>query len=339
MIKRVLTGMRTTGKLHLGHYVGALKNWKEIQDRGEHECFFLLADVQALTTHADNPKVLVESVRDVVLDWLSVGLDPTRPNVHFVLQSQVMGRYALSQLFLMIAGKNEVERNPTLKTELKQQDRDVTMGFMTYPVDQAADIYMVTPPPEKGNQLLVPVGEDQVPHLEYSRVLAQRFNQKYGSVFQPCGALVGQVGRLIGTDGQAKMSKSLNNAIYLSDDSATVQRKAMNMFTDPKRIRPDIPGNTDDSNPVFAYHRAFNSDTEEVTDLTNRYQQGKIGDVEVKQKLIKALELLLAPIRERRAQFANTDLREILIAGTETASKICNQVTQMAMDKMFLKYP
>jgi len=241
-------------------------------------------------------------------DWLAVGLDPTKSNVHFVLQSQVPERHELSVLLMMIAEYSEVMRNPTLKSELKNQ-KSATMGFMAYPVDQVADIYMVSPtPPERGDRLLVPVGEDQVPHLEYARVLARRFNRKYGSVFVPCSALVGDVGRLVGTDGQAKMSKSLGNTINLADDPKTVESQVMRMFTDPKRTRSDIPGETE-NNPVFIYHRAFNPDIAEVADLTERYQQGKVGDVEVKRKLAKALNDFLDPIRDRRVKFA------ILISG------------------------
>lgn len=341
--KRALTGMRTTGRLHLGHYIGALEQWIQVQERGNIECFFLLADVQALTTHADRPEILAESIRDVVLDWLAVGLDPHQPNVHFVLQSQVPERGALSQLLQMIAYKKEVERNPTLKAELKQQwdsRNPITMGFMTYPVDQVADILMVCPyPPKPGDELLVPVGEDQVPHLEYARVLARRFNEKYGQrVFLPCEPMVGRVGRLVGTDGQAKMSKSLDNAIYLSDDPETVRRKVMRMFTDPKRVRADIPGETED-NPVFIYHRAFNPDEAEVTDLTERYQKGRVGDVEVKGKLAKTLNAFLDPIRERRRQFERTDLRELVVAGTHAARETCKPVLAAATEAMYLRFP
>ncbi|OGM09029.1 tryptophan--tRNA ligase [Candidatus Woesebacteria bacterium RBG_16_36_11] len=337
--KRVLTGMRTTGALHLGHYVGALKQWKEVQDSNQYECFFLLADVQALTTHAHKPELLSQSVKDVVLDWLAIGLDPTLANVHFVLQSQVKERYELSILLSMIAGYNEVMRNPTLKDELKNQ-KDVTIGFMTYPVDQVADIYMVSPyPPEKGQELLVPVGEDQVPHLEYARVLARRFNKMYGPVFVPCDALVGEIGRLVGIDGQAKMSKSLGNSIDLSDDKETVTAKVKSMFTDPKRIRPDIPGETE-NNPVFIYHRAFNPNKEEVADLTERYQKGKVGDVEVKEKLAKALNNFLDPVRERRVQAQKSaDIGEIVRSGTEVARKACIPVVEAVREYMHLKYP
>ncbi len=339
-LKRVLTGIRPTGKLHLGHYVGALEQWVKIQQDPSFDCFFLLADLQALTTHSDRPHDLPTSVKEIVLDWLSVGLDPQKANVNFVLQSQVLERHLLSLLFQLISYKNEVERNPTLKSELKDQEgKSTTVGFMTYPVDQVADICMVSPYPfQKENQVLVPVGEDQVPHLEYARVLARRFNEKYGEVFTPCSALVGKVGRLVGTDGQAKMSKSLNNCIYLSDDQQTVKDKVKKMFTDPKRTSPDVPGETK-NNPVFIYHRAFNPNQQEVADLAERYQKGKVGDVEVKEKLALALNTFLEPIRERRASFEKIDIREILVDGTSQARKSCQQITQAAMEKMFLTYP
>lgn len=336
--KRVLTGMRTTGELHLGHYVGALEEWVRIQNEGDHECFFLLADVQALTTHAKEPAKLTQSVRDVVLDWLAVGLDPNLPNIHFVLQSQIPERYELSAQFMMIAKYAEVMRNPTLKTELEQQP-DASMGFMAYPVDQVADIYMVSPtPPRTGDRLLVPVGEDQVPHLEYTRVLGRRFNKQYGPVFVPCDPLVGKVGRLVGTDGKAKMSKSLGNAISLSDTEASVTEKVRRMFTDPKRIRPDMPGETED-NPVFIYLRAFDANETEVQELTERYQQGKVGDVEVKRILAQRLNEFLEPIRERRAQHEQTDIRELLEEGTRATREAAKPVVEAVREKMHLTYP
>jgi len=336
-LKRVLTGMRTTGSLHLGHYVGALKQWKEIQDTGEYECFFLLADVQALTTHADHPELLTKSVREVVLDWLSVGLDPNLPHVHFVLQSQVPERHELSVLLSMIARYKEVLRNPTLKTELRTQ-QDATVGFMAYPVDQAADIYMVSPQPGSESELLVPVGRDQSPHLEFANSLARRFNKKYGLVFVPCTALVGKLGRLVGIDGMTKMSKSLNNAINLSDDRKTVEESVRRMFTDPKRVRADIPGDTR-NNPVFIYHRAFNADKAQVRDLGRLYRAGRVGDVEVKRKLAKALNDFLDPIRQRRLQYESVDVRGILEEGTWAARKACQPVVERVRELMHLSYP
>lgn len=283
--------------------------------------------------------MLTQSVKDVVLDWLSVGLNPARPNVHFVLQSQVPERHELSLLLSMIAKNNELVRNPTLKAEMKAL-KEVTLGFISYPVDQAVDIYMVSPtPPEYGDQLLVPVGEDQVPHLEYARELARQFNRKYGQVFVPCEPLVGKVGRLVGIDGQAKMAKSLNNAIYLTDDAITVEAKVMKMFTDPKRVRADIPGTTKD-NPVFIYHNAFNPNKEEIADLTERYGKGKVGDIEVKEKLARVLNNFLDPIRERRAHFEHSaEIRDLLISGTEAARKMCQPVIVSVREKMHLEYP
>lgn len=339
--KRVLTGMRTTGQLHLGHYVGALKQWLEVQNTGDFECYFLLADVQALTTHADRPELLTQSVRDCVLDWLAVGLDPiSRKNVHFVLQSQVLGRADLSIALSMIAKYNEVMRNPTLKSEFKELGDKATIGFMAYPVDQVADIYMVSPtPPGTGDKLLVPVGADQAPHLEYARDLARQFNKQYGEVFVPCEFIIGEVGRLVGIDGQAKMSKSKGNTINLADGATTVEKQVMKMFTDPKHLRADMPGETE-NNPVFMYHRAFNPDKEEVKDLTNRYQNGKVGDVEVKRQLVKALNEFLGPIRERRARLEReVDIREIVISGTKAAEKACAPVIEAVREKMHLVYP
>jgi len=336
--QRVLTGMRTTGQLHLGHYVGALYEWLKIQNEGEYDCYFMLADVQALTTHAKNPALLTQSVKDVVFDWLAVGLDPNLSNIHFVLQSQIPERHELSIQFMMIAKYAEVMRNPTLKNELKNQP-DASMGFMAYPVDQVADIYMVSPiPPKEGDRLLVPVGEDQVPHLEYARTLAKRFNRQYGHVFVPCEPLVGKIGRLVGIDGKAKMSKSLSNAIYLSDDEKTVVEKVKHMFTDPKRIRSDMPGETD-NNPVFTYLRAFDTDVAEVQELTERYQRGKVGDVEVKRILTERLNQFLDPIRTRRAQYENTDIREILEQGTKATRDVAKPVIEAVREKMHLVYP
>lgn len=336
--KRVLTGMRTTGELHLGHYVGALEEWLRIQNEGNHECFFLLADVQALTTHTKDPAKLTQSVRDVALDWLAVGLDPNLPNIHFVLQSQIPERYELSAQFMMIAKYGEVMRNPTLKTELEHQP-DASMGFMAYPVDQAADVYMVSPtPPQAGDQLLVPVGEDQLPHLELTRVLGRRFNKQYGPVFVPCEGLVGKVGRLVGTDGKGKMSKSLGNSISLSDSKEAVDEKVRRMFTDPKRLRPDMPGETE-NNPVFVYLRAFDPNLAEVQELTERYQHGKVGDVEVKRILAERLNQFLEPIRERRAQYAGTDIREILEEGTRVTREAAKPVLESVREKMHLYYP
>ncbi len=336
----VLTGMRTTGKLHLGHFVGALENWREVQNSGEYNCYFLLADLQALTTHAQNPELLLESIRDVVLDWIGVGLNPELRNVHFVLQSQVLERAMLSQLLTMIARYGEVMRNPTLKSELKEQ-KDATVGFMVYPVDQVADILMVSPyPPKQGDFILVPVGEDQVPHLEYTNVLARRFNQRYGKVFALCRPLIGRVGRLVGLNNpKEKASKSRGNVIYLSDDPKTVEEKAMGMYTDPTRIHSTDPGHVE-NNPLFDYLFAFHRDRAKVEEFARFYRQGKIGDVPLKKELAREINVLLDPIRERRAQAQKeADIRAILEAGSQAARKTCRPILEAVKEKMYLQYP
>jgi len=336
--KVVLTGMRTTGSLHLGHYVGALNQWLEIQKAGEHECYFLLADVQALTTHANNPALLTRSVREVTLDWLAVGLDPTLPNVHFVQQSQVPERYELSALLMMIARYNEVMRNPTLKTELERQP-NASMGFMAYPVDQVADIYMVNPyPAQPGDEVLVPVGADQVPHLEYARDLAFRFNRDYGQIFTPCSPLVGEIGRLVGIDGDAKMSKSMGNTINLSDDPKTVKEKVMGMFTDKNHLRVQDPGDSE-NNPVFMYLRAFDPNRDEVEELAAYYRRGGLGDVALKRRLVDVLNNFLDPVRQRRAKVENADIGDILFEGSQAARKACIPVVQAVRELMALVIP
>ena len=340
--RRVLTGMRTTGALHLGHYVGALKNWKEIQDGGEYECFFLLADVQALTTHVGKPEMLTQSVHEVVLDWLSVGLNPSLPRVHFVLQSQIAHRHELSILLSMVTPYSMLMRNPTLKAELEAQE-DATIGFMTYPADQAADIYCVCPtPPQLGDEVLVPTGDDQSPILELAREIARRFNRIYGPVFTPCGMLFGEVGRLPGIFGTGKMSKSAGNTINLSDDTATVADKVKRMVTDPTgenpRMRATDPGVVE-GNPVFIYHDAFNPNTAEVDELKERYRNGRVSDREVKLSLTRVINEFLDPIRERRASLEGMDIREIVVDGTNVASGNCTIVVERMRELMHLQYP
>jgi tryptophanyl-tRNA synthetase len=302
-------------------------------------CYFLLADVQALTTHADNPALLTRSVIEVTKDWLAIGLDPSLPNVHFVLQSQVPERYELSALFMMIARYSEVMRNPTLKTELERQE-NASMGFMAYPVDQVADIYMVNPfPAGPGDEVLVPVGADQVPHLEYARDLAQRFNRDYGQVFTPCKPLVGEVGRLVGIDGKAKMSKSMGNTIELNDSADAVKQKVMGMFTDPNHLRVDDPGDSSDNNPVFMYLRAFDPNRDEVEELAEHYRRGGLGDVALKRRLITVLNDFLEPVRQRRAEIEHADIGNILFDGSHAAREACIPVVQAVRERMALVLP
>lgn len=330
--QRILTGIRPTGALHLGHYVGALKQWLELQD--EYECFFLIADAQALTDHADDVAGIRKAVFEVVLDWLAVELDPRKGA--FAIQSMLPETFELTHYLASVTPQSLVDRNPTLKDEVKQlkEQRGVTVthAFMGYPVSQAADILL-----PRAN--LVPVGEDQVPHIELTREIARRFNRIYGKVFPLPRAKVGVIGRLVGTDGKDKMSKSLGNVIMLSDPSKVVEKKVMAMYTDPKRVRADVPG-TVEGNPVFIYHNAFNTDKAEVRDLEERYRKGKVGDVEVKEKLTRALNAFLDPIRERRAYFETRHqlVIDALVRGTERERKIGEETIRQVRKAMGIHY-
>ena len=292
--KRILTGDRPTGRLHLGHYVGSLRNRIARQDK--YECFFIIADLHTLTTRPEKEHLmeLGDNIRQTVLDYLAVGIDPQRSTIF--VQSAIPETYELNTLFTMLTTVPRLERVPSLKDMAKAARLEaMPLGLLGYPVLQAADILLP-------RAHLVPVGKDNESHVEVTREIARRFNRLYGHVFPVPKALLGEVPTLVGTDGQAKMSKSLDNAIYLSDDVRTVERKVMSMYTDPNRVRADIPGQVE-GNPVFIYHAAFNADQEEVEDLKQRYRQGRVGDVEVKKKLARALNATLDPIRERRAHY------------------------------------
>ncbi|MBN1263656.1 MAG: tryptophan--tRNA ligase [Candidatus Pacebacteria bacterium] len=310
--KRILTGDRPTGKLHLGHYVGTLANRVRLQDR--YECFFIIADLHVLTTRIEKEKIakVKQNIHDLVLDYLSVGIDPGKAVIY--QQSLVPEVAYLALLFSMLVSVPRCQRVPTLKEvmhDLKIQSP--SLGLLTYPVLQAADILMV-----KGN--LVPVGKDQESHIELTRVIAKRFNLLYGEIFPFPEALIGEVPTLPGTDGQTKMSKSVGNCIYLSDNANEVRRKVMAMYTDPTRVHPTDPGHVE-GNPVFVYHEAFNNNQEEVERLKQRYQKGQVGDVEVKEKLVKALNLFLDPIRARRRKYESQPeaIEEIIKKGSQTA--------------------
>jgi len=328
--KRILTGIRPTGSLHLGHYAGALENWVRLQK--EYECFFLIADYQ-VSDYADDIDRVREAVWDVAIDWLSVGLDPE--GSHFVIESMVPQHTELSVLLSWFIPLGRLQRNPTLKAEMEDLDigkKGVPVGFFIYPVMQVANILM-----PRAN--LVPVGEDQLPHIEMTREVARKFNRDFGDVFPEPEGLVGRVPRLVGIDGQAKMSKSLNNAIYLKDDAETLRRKVMSMYTDPTRLRATDPGHVE-GNPVFMYHDAFNPDVDEVNDLKERYVRGAVGDVEVKKKLVVALNNLLEPIRERRAHFeAHPDLvRDALATGSRIGWDTAEQTMIAVRTALRLNY-
>jgi tryptophanyl-tRNA synthetase len=327
--KRILTGDRPTGKLHLGHYVGSLRNRVALQD--EYECFFIIADLHTLTTRPEKEYIveLDRNIRELVLDYLSVDIDPERATIF--VQSAIPETYELNTLFNMLVTVPRLERVPSLKDMAKAAHLEaMPFGLLGYPVLQAADILLP-------RAHLVPVGKDNESHVEVTREVARRFNRLYGRVFPVPKALIGDVPTLVGTDGQAKMSKSLDNAIYLSDDAQTVQRKVMSMFTDPNRVRADIPGRVE-GNPVFIYHDAFNPDHEEVEDLKGRYRRGKVGDVEVKKKLALALNTMLDPIRERRAHYQGRPglVDEVLAEGNRRMRVEAAETMALVRDAMGL---
>ena len=327
--KRILTGDRPTGDLHLGHYVGSLANRVRLQD--EYECFFIIADYHALTTAYDRSAEVQGNIRSLVLDYLSVGMDPERSTIF--LQSLVPEIPELYMLFSMLVSVPRLQRMPALKEVMRDLKLETaTLGLLEYPVLQAADILCV-----RGD--IVPVGKDQASHVELTREIARRFNDLYRPVFPLPEALIGEVPTLPGTDGKTKMSKSVGNAIFLSDDAETVRRKVMSMYTDPTRIHATDPGHVR-GNPVFTYHDAFNGDKEEVADLKRRYRRGRVGDVEVKQRLIRVLDAFLEPIRERRARYeARPGLtEEIVEAGSRRARQEAQETLRLAREAMGLTY-
>ena len=318
--KRILTGDRPTGRMHLGHYVGSLKNRVRLQDT--YTCYFIVADLHVLTTRPQKEHIdaLRENVHEMVLDYLAVGIDPSKSTIY--LQSAVHAVYEMNLFFEMLVTLPRVARLPSIKDMARaahMDDEAIPFGLVGYPILQTADILM-------SRAHLVPVGKDNEAHVEISREIARRFNAYYGEVFPVPEALIGEVPTLVGTDGQAKMSKSLNNAIFLSDDARTVEKRVRGMYTDPNRIRADIPG-TVEGNPVFVYHDVFNPNREEVADLKARYRAGKVGDVEVKQKLTVAINAFLEPIRDRRQRYAESSgyVEEVLYEGTLRMQKVADE--------------
>ena len=321
--------MRPTGKLHLGHLVGALRNWTALQE--QYDCFYLVADWHALTSDYADTSGIAASALDNVADWIAAGVDPERSTVF--IQSLVPEHAELYLLLSMVVPIPWLERVPTYKEQQEQlSEKDLsTLGFLGYPLLQTADIAIY-------DGRFVPVGEDQVPHLELSREAVRRFAQFYGDVLVEPQPLLTPVPRLPGLDNR-KMSKSYGNTIDLSDDADAVTRKVRQMYTDPKRIRADIPG-TVEGNPVFMYHDAFNPDTAEVEDLKSRYRLGTVGDVEVKTKLAKALNAMLDPMRERRRAIAADPgrIREIAIEGSRTARTVAQATMERVRDAVKLRY-
>jgi len=328
--KRILTGDRPTGPLHIGHYVGSLANRVRLQE--EYECFFIIADYQVLTDHLYETKEVAQNIQEIVLDWLSVGMDPEKST--FFIQSRIPEIAELTMYFSMLVTVPRLQRNPTVKEEVKAAKlgkKEMSYGFLGYPVSQAADILFVRAD-------LVPVGADQLPHVEQTREIAQTFNRIFGKVFPIPEALIGEFPRLPGIDGQ-KMSKSRNNAIYLKDSPEEVAKKVMRAYTDPTRIHATDPGHIE-GNVVFAYLDAFNSDKEEMAQLKSEYRKGKIGDVTVKRRLIEVLNKFLDPIRERRREFESKPkvIKEAIISGTERAQKEGKETLKLVREAMHFDY-
>ena len=329
MSTRVVSGMRPTGKLHLGHLVGALRNWTALQDT--HDCFFFVADWHALTSDYADTSGIAGYALDNVTDWLAAGVDPERSTVF--VQSLVPEHAELHLLLSMLIPIPWLERVPTYKEQQDQlSERDLsTYGFLGYPLLQTADVIIY-------DAHKVPVGEDQVPHLELSREVVRRFHNFYGPVFIEPQPLLTHFPRLPGLDNR-KMSKSYGNTIDLSDTSAVVEQKVRQMYTDPKRVRADIPG-TVEGNPVFVYHDAFNPDRVEVDDLKARYREGRVGDVEVKKKLARALDTALEPLRARRAELDAHPSRvlEIVHDGSRKARAVAVETMARVREAMKLRY-
>ena len=323
--KRILTGDHPTGHLHLGHWIGSIKNRVALQD--QYECYFIIADLHTLTTKPQKEDILRlrDHMRNMVIDYLACGIDPKKSTIY--LQSATSAVYEMNLIFEMLISMNRLTGLPSIKEMARNAHLDnesVPFGLIGYPVLQTADILMP-------RAHLVPVGKDNEAHIELARDIARRFNQYYGEVFPLPEALLSETPTLIGTDGKGKMSKSAHNTIFLSDDAKTVEKKVKGMYTDPNRIHAHTPG-TVEGNPVFIYHDIFNPRREEVEELKTRYREGKVGDVEVKERLIVALNEFLDPIRERRKLFENEKglIEEIIYEGTERM----NAISQITLKEM-----
>lgn len=326
----VLTGDRPTGSLHLGHYVGSMQNRLKLQNQYD-SCFYMVADIQALTDNFDNPQKVRQNVMEVVLDNLAVGLDPQKTNIF--IQSMIPQIAELTVLFLNMTTLQRLLQNPTIKTEVAQKGysleigekdsttgKGVPAGFLCYPVSQAADILFA-------KATHIPVGNDQLPVIEQAREIARMFNRYYGEVFPQPQAVLSDIQRLVGTDGNAKASKSLGNAIFLKDSPDVIEQKVRGMYTDPDHIRVEDPGKVE-GNVVFAYLDAFDPQKDEVAQLKQQYQAGGLGDMVLKKRLIGVLRDLLDPIREKRETLADNmdEVEKIVQTGTEKALE-CAEAT------------
>lgn len=333
--KIILTGDRPTGKLHIGHYVGSLKNRVQLQNTGDYETFIMIADMQALTDNARDPEKIRNSLIQVALDYLAVGIDPAKSTIF--VQSQIPALSELTQHYMNLVSVARLERNPTVKTEIKQKafGQSIPAGFFTYPVSQAADITAF-----KADT--VPVGDDQEPMLEQTREIVRSFNNIYQKevLVEPEGYFPPKgMGRIPGLDGNAKMSKSLGNAIYLADDEETIQKKVMSMYTDPQHIRVEDPGHIE-GNTVFTYLDIFDPDKQKVQELKDQYQAGGLGDVKIKRYLNEVLQNELRPIRERREKYeADIDaVYQILKDGSDKANAVAEQTLKEVRDAIGINY-
>jgi tryptophanyl-tRNA synthetase len=348
---RLLTGDTPTGRLHLGHWVGSVENRIAMQD--DYECYFLIANLQAFTTRWEKPDEVHQNVMDLMIDYLAVGIDPKKSTIF--LQSEIAAIAELTLFFSMLVPFPRVMRNPTIKDEIRDKGlgENYPFGFLLYPINQVADILAF-------RSQVVPVGEDQIPHLELTREVARRFNQLYcgvdshtldpeyvskGGLFPVPDTKLGRMRRLVGIgapglDGNLlKMSKSLDNAIYLSDDADTIQKKVMSMYTDPKRLKPTDKG-TIENNPLWIFHETFNPDKSWVQMAQERYRNGMIGDVECKKQLIDVLVAIIEPMRKRRLQYAK-DLhyvKSVLQEGTIRANEVANKTLLLAKEAMRQRY-
>ena len=335
-MKIILTGDRPTGKLHLGHFVGSLRERVRLQNSGEFDkIFIMIADAQALTDNADNPAKVRENILNVALDYLSVGLDPAKSTLF--IQSQVAELFELTAYYLNVVTVSRLERNPTVKNEIAQKgfEASIPAGFLCYPVSQAADITAF-------DANIVPVGEDQIPMLEQTREIVRKINDIYGEVLVEPNILLPQnqvCRRLPGIDGKAKMSKTLGNCIYLSDDSKTVAAKVKEMYTDPLHIKVSDPGHIE-GNVVFTYLDAFCEDKKTVAEMKEQYQRGGLGDVKVKKFLLEVLENILTPIRQRRAEYEKNpdEVLKILREGTLAAREKASEVLARLKSAMKINY-
>lgn len=323
MKKIVLTGDRPTGRLHLGHYVGSIQNRIKLQDEAD-QAFYMIADVQALTDNAQNPEKVTSNVIEVILDNLACGVDPKK--THFFIQSQVAEIAEITVYFLNLVTLARLKRNPTVKSEMQQKGygEDVPAGFLAYPVSQAADILFA-------GANTIPVGEDQLPVIEQTNELGRKFNSIYGEFFPEVKAVISDTPRLVGIDGNAKASKSLNNAIYLSDSDEEITKKVMSMYTDPEHIHVENPGKVE-GNVVFAYLDIFDDRKDEVEELKGQYRAGGLGDVVLKKRLIEVLKNLIGPIRARRQELEK-DIPAIMKEIQKSTEKV-REVAQKRMVEM-----